>query len=189
MIVLSQRNQHGAVLVIALVMLLIITLLGIGSMREVMLESRITGNLLEQKRLRNTAESALREAERRIVQSSNIDRCDNSNTPCYVADALDYSYDFSGSDVVDYSGLDGDAKLERKARWYIRYITFADSSLGGGTNDGGSGCGALCSFKDAPSGRQFFYEVNAQAYKDGDASDTCTAATLCLTSTTLLIKK
>ncbi|WP_347881194.1 PilX N-terminal domain-containing pilus assembly protein [Pseudomonas sp. GD03985] len=187
---LPQRHQQrGAVLVIALVMLLIITLLGIGSMREVVLEGRITGNLIEQKRLRNAAESALREAERRISLAGDIDHCDYSDSPCYIADALDYSYDFSDSNVVDYSGLDGETTLEREARWYIRYVTFAQSSFGGGTNDDGSGCGALCSVEAAPSGSQFFYEVNAQAYKDGDAGDTCTAATLCLTSTTLLIKK
>lgn len=182
------QRQRGAVLVIALVMLLIITLLGIGSMNEVVLESRITGNLIEQKRLRSAAESALREGERRIAAATAIVDCDEDDTVlCYYGDADDYDYDFSVAE--DYRGFDGNSELERDARWYIRYITFADSSLGGGTNDGGSGCGALCSFKDAPSGRQFFYEVNAQAYKDGDASDTCTAATLCLTSTTLLIKK
>lgn len=184
-----QHRQRGAVLVIALVMLLIITLLGIGSMREVVLESRITGNLIEQKRLRNAAESALREAERRIAQAGEIEHCDYSSSPCYIADALDYDHDFSDARVVDYSGLDGATTLEREARWYIRYVTFAQSSFGGGTNDDGAGCGALCSVEAAPSGSQFFYEVNAQAYKDGDASNTCTAATLCLTSTTLLIKK
>lgn len=181
------QRQRGAVLVIALVMLLIITLLGIGSMNEVVLESRITGNLIEQKRLRSAAESALREGERRIAAATAIDDCDEGGTVlCHYGDADDYDYDFSVAE--DYRGFDGASELERAARWYVRFIGNS-GTRGGGTNEGGSDCGALCSFKDAPPGSRFFYEVNAQAYKDGDEGDTCIAATLCLTSTTLLIKK
>ncbi|WP_279920687.1 pilus assembly PilX family protein [Pseudomonas sediminis] len=181
------QRQRGAVLVIALVMLLIITLLGIGSMNEVVLESRITGNLIEQKRLRSAAESALREGERRIAAATAIDDCDEGGTVlCHYGMAEGYVYNFN--DKEPYKGFDGNSELERDARWYVRFIGDYGPS-GGGTNDGGSGCGALCSLETAPSGRQFFYEVNAQAYKDGDEGDTCIAATLCLTSTTLLIKK
>jgi type IV pilus assembly protein PilX len=181
------QRQRGAVLVIALVMLLIITLLGIGSMNEVVLESRITGNLIEQKRLRSAAESALREGERRIAAATAIDDCDEGGTVlCHYGMAEGYVYNFN--DKEPYKGFDGNSELERDARWYVRFIGDYDPR-GGGTNDGGSDCGALCSLETAPSGRQFFYEVNAQAYKDGDEGDTCIAATLCLTSTTLLIKK
>ncbi|WP_279870722.1 pilus assembly PilX family protein [Ectopseudomonas oleovorans] len=183
-----RQHQHGAVLVIALVMLLIITLLGIGSMREVMLESRITGNLIEQKRLHNAAESAQREAERRIGAAAAIEDClQVSDIPCYLGKAEDYDYDFN--DAEDYKGLSNDTTLEREARWYIRFIGGPFNAGGGGTNDAGNAGGALAGIDTAESGSSFFYEVNAQAYKDGDASDTCTAATLCLTSTTLLIKK
>lgn len=182
-----RQRQRGAVLVIALVMLLIITLLGIGSMNEVVLESRITGNLIEQKRLHSAAESAQREGERRIASTTSIEDCGvDSTVLCYYGKAEDYDYDFSVAE--DYRGFDGNSELERDARWYVRFIGDYDPR-GGGTNDGGSDCGALCSPETAPSGRQFFYEVNAQAYKDGDEGDTCIAATLCLTSTTLLIKK
>lgn len=182
------HRQRGAVLVVALVMLLIITLLGIGSMREVVLESRITGNLIEQKKLHYTAESAQREAERRIANASSIEDCSvNNATPCYIGNADDYDYDFSSA--VTYSGLDGDTTQERDARWYIRFIGGPYTSGGGGSNDDGSSGAALAGPDTAESGSSFFYEVNAQSYKDGDESDTCTSATLCLTSTILLLIK
>ena len=188
MTVFPRHRQHGAVLVIALVMLLIITLLGIGSMREVMLESRITGNLIEQKRLRNAAESAQREAERRIGRAESLEDCSEDNTIfCYYGKADDYVYDFSAKE--EYSGLDDKTTLERDARWYIRFVGGPFSAGGGGTNDAGNAGGALAGIETAESGSSFFYEVNAQSYKDGDEDDTCTAGTLCLTSTTLLIKK
>ncbi|WP_133863245.1 MULTISPECIES: PilX N-terminal domain-containing pilus assembly protein [Pseudomonas] len=62
----SPRNQGGAVLLIALVMLLLLTLLAVTSMRETTLQNRVGGNVSEQKRAYNAAESALREAERRL---------------------------------------------------------------------------------------------------------------------------
>lgn len=45
----SPRAQAGATLLVAIMMLLIITLLALSSMRGVSLESRITGNLKNQK--------------------------------------------------------------------------------------------------------------------------------------------
>jgi type IV pilus assembly protein PilX len=182
-----RRREAGAVLFIALIMLLIITLLGIGSMREVVLESRITGNLIEQKRLQSAAESALREAERRITSASSIVVCSESSTfPCYTATADDEAYDFSST--TTYSGLDGDTTLDRDARWYIRLIggPYTSGSTGASANGASN---ALAGTDTASSGSSFYYEVNAQAYKNGDDSDTCTSTTLCMTSTvTLLIK-
>lgn len=66
MTVLSRKRQSGAVLLIALVMLLVLTLLAISSMRGVTLESRITANRAQDTKLQNVADAALREAEFRF---------------------------------------------------------------------------------------------------------------------------
>ena len=60
------QNQQGAVLVIALVMLLVLTVLAVSNMRGVSLESRITANRVEIGRLDNLASAALREGEFRF---------------------------------------------------------------------------------------------------------------------------
>lgn len=60
-------RQQGAVLVIALVFLLIITSLAVTSMREVALDSRITTNLVDQKQLFNAAEAGLSDAQHRTI--------------------------------------------------------------------------------------------------------------------------
>nr|WP_131175720.1 PilX N-terminal domain-containing pilus assembly protein [Pseudomonas sp. FRB 230] len=180
------HRQSGAVLFVALIMLLIITLLGIGSMREVVLETRITGNLLEQKRLQNAAESALREGERRITTGTNITQCNTKTTtaPCYISEATDLDYSFDKA--LAYSGLDGDTDLEREARWYLRLIggPYTAGSTGASANGASN---ALASPETAQSGSTFYYEVNSQSYQDGNDSDTCTSATLCLTSTVTLL--
>ncbi|MCY1426368.1 hypothetical protein D3C76_1008310 [compost metagenome] len=59
----TRRHQTGASLFIALIILLLITVLALSSIREVTLESRITGNLVDQQRLANAAEAGLRDGE------------------------------------------------------------------------------------------------------------------------------
>ncbi|MBD9415625.1 pilus assembly protein PilX [Pseudomonas sp. PDM16] len=66
MIIAQSSRQRGAVLLVALVMLLVLTLLAVGSMSGVALESRVTGNRVLTVRMQNSAEAALREAEFRI---------------------------------------------------------------------------------------------------------------------------
>ncbi|WP_457980099.1 PilX N-terminal domain-containing pilus assembly protein [Ectopseudomonas composti] len=63
----QRRTQQGVSLLIAMVFLLIITVLAIANMREVSLEARITGNMIEQKQLLNIAEASVRDGERRTV--------------------------------------------------------------------------------------------------------------------------
>lgn len=62
----EKNKQQGAVLVIALVMLLVLTFLATSSMRGVSLDARITANRAETIKLQNMAEAALREGEFRL---------------------------------------------------------------------------------------------------------------------------
>ncbi|MFY1019068.1 pilus assembly PilX family protein [Ectopseudomonas khazarica] len=101
MTVISYQKQRGAVLFIALIMLLVLTLLAISSMRGVTLETRITANRAQEMKLINVADAALREAEFRFYGPSNIPdklepkaaNCSTNNTlnvnginkPCLLA--------------------------------------------------------------------------------------------------------
>ncbi|MFT6463655.1 PilX N-terminal domain-containing pilus assembly protein [Halopseudomonas sp.] len=62
----AHRAQSGAALVLSLVFLLILTTLAVTNMREVALESRTTGNLVNQKGCFNASEAGLRDGEYRI---------------------------------------------------------------------------------------------------------------------------
>jgi type IV pilus assembly protein PilX len=57
------RRQQGAILVIALLFLVLLTIIGISSISSVTLEERMAGNLREQTTAFQAAESALRDAE------------------------------------------------------------------------------------------------------------------------------
>lgn len=58
-----QRRQSGAILVIALMFLVLLTIIGVSSISGVTLEEKMAGNLYQQNIAFQAAESALRDAE------------------------------------------------------------------------------------------------------------------------------
>lgn len=60
---MSFRHEHGAVLLVSLVMLLLLTLIGLAGMRMVQLEERMAGNLRDRQTAFQAAEAALRAGE------------------------------------------------------------------------------------------------------------------------------
>ena len=89
---MSQRirnNESGAVLLIALVMLLVMTVLAVSTMRGVALESRLTGNRAESVKLQNSAEAALREAEYRLYGPAYLrDKLEPTAANCATTNTL-----------------------------------------------------------------------------------------------------
>lgn len=64
---LNVQKQKGAVLIIALVMLLILTVLGVAVMESSVIEERMAGNAIDRNRAFQAAEATLRIAEDRIA--------------------------------------------------------------------------------------------------------------------------
>ncbi|OEC35594.1 type IV pilus assembly protein PilX [Pseudomonas cuatrocienegasensis] len=130
MTAITYQKQRGAVLFIALIMLLVLTLLAINSMRGVTLETRITANRAQETKLINVADAALREAEFRYYGPGNIPdklepkaaNCSTDNTlnvnginkPCLLAiqtsNLLDFVNHPEGASE-DYLGDDSSGGL------------------------------------------------------------------------------
>ena len=66
----SPKQQGGAVLIVALSLLVILTILGISVMESSVIEERMAGNNLDYNLAFQSAESALREGEQWIAQQS-----------------------------------------------------------------------------------------------------------------------
>lgn len=85
----SRKSQSGAVLLVSLVMLLVLTVLAVSSMRGVTLESRITANRAQDVRTQNIADAALREAEFRFYGPGNLaDKLEAKAANCLAANSL-----------------------------------------------------------------------------------------------------
>ena len=66
----SLRRERGAALVVALVFLLVMTVLGVTSMRTTTLQERMAGNLQDKNLAFQAAEAALREGEEFLQQAT-----------------------------------------------------------------------------------------------------------------------
>ncbi|SHL18061.1 PilX N-terminal domain-containing pilus assembly protein [Phytopseudomonas punonensis] len=85
----SRHTQGGAVLMIALVMLLVLTLLAVGSMRATTLESRITANKSHDTQQQSAADASLREAEFRYYGPANLaDKLEGNAANCALTNTL-----------------------------------------------------------------------------------------------------
>ncbi len=82
-------RQRGAVLLVALVLLLVLTLLAVSGVREATLESRITANKAHALQLSNSADAALREAEFRYYNPANLrDKLEPTADNCALTNVL-----------------------------------------------------------------------------------------------------
>ena len=86
---ISRNSQGGAVLLVSLVMLLVLTVLAVSSMRGVTLESRITANRAHDMKTQNIADAALREAEFRFYGPGNLaDKLEAKAANCLATNTL-----------------------------------------------------------------------------------------------------
>lgn len=68
----KMSRQYGAVLVVSLIMLLLLTLIGVTGMQTTSMEEKMAGNTRDRSIAFQAAESALRDAERDITHSRNL---------------------------------------------------------------------------------------------------------------------
>jgi len=148
---LTFKRQQGAVLVIALVMLLVLTVLAVSNMRGVTLETRITANRIETGRLQNLVDAALREGEFRYYGpaylreklESKIGNCkkDNklnrygNNKPCQLNEMTDaelkeffkapLGFFKEDNDYTDkYTNTTGTATLEANSSAIVAWMPY-----------------------------------------------------------------
>jgi len=60
---MNRKSQQGAILIVALVMLLLVTVIGLASIRGTSMQERMAGNLRDQELALQAAEAALRKGE------------------------------------------------------------------------------------------------------------------------------
>ncbi len=145
------RQQHGAVLIISMIILLLLTILGVTSMRTTQLEERMAGNARDRHVAFEAAEAALVSAEtfvQTIVTSAPFDLNGSdglySNDPS-LADITNY-VDWSGGDpsrgFLTASNIGISQGVGTSPKYVIQRILPGTTSGGGNTDPSiGSGYG------------------------------------------------
>lgn len=173
---ITSRKQSGVTLIVAIIFLLIITILGISSMRGVSLESRVTANLKQQKVLTSAAEAGLRMGE--TSDLGDVQRpCDATRIPvaCMpwklkitgsAADAtvipvgsnMDTPARFTAADAANV--IAASTEYNTKIQWYVVKLNIGGLAMGNGALTGKGGVTQ-------------YYEINA-----------CASTVLCTSDTT-----
>jgi type IV pilus assembly protein PilX len=83
----ARNRQRGAVLIVSLLLLLVLTILAIGASQTTRLEERMAGNTRDMDMAFQASEAGLRAAEQYIAKTPSLPTClDPSSASCYVLD-------------------------------------------------------------------------------------------------------
>jgi type IV pilus assembly protein PilX len=82
---LTVGRQHGAALVVSLLLLLVLTILALGASQTTRLEERMAGNMRDIDMAFQGSEAGLRDAEKYIATNPTLPTClDSTSASCYV---------------------------------------------------------------------------------------------------------
>lgn len=128
------RKQNGTVLMISIVVLLILTLLGMSSIRSSTIEEKLVGNMRDKELAFQAAEATLRAAETYI--ESNV-----ISTNSFDTDGTDGLYDnsddriynnitWTDTDSLEYTDFDNTYNVRTPPRFVIQHLV-SSASTGG----------------------------------------------------------
>jgi len=119
----APERQHGAVLIVSLVMLLLLSLIGVAGIQTTEMQDRMAANLLDSDLAFQATEAALREAEESLADdvpvsfpgSNGLYRIGATNRPDWPATPSD-----NGNGVITYG--DNFPGVNAQPRYYIEQI-------------------------------------------------------------------
>jgi type IV pilus assembly protein PilX len=128
-------KQHGAVLLVSLVILLVLTIIGVSAMRNTVLEEKMVSNMRDKSLSFEAAEATLRAAEKYI--KDNV-----VSTNAFDTDGSDGLYDKSNmklwktlnwdaNDSIENSSFDSTYHVANPPRFIIQHIASITSSSNG----------------------------------------------------------
>ena len=166
----SPKQQAGAVLVLSLILLIVLTLIGITAMKTSNFEERMAFNLQDSNLAFQAAESALKEAERTLDAKTSLPHelpcpddggCSSVEVLISSSTSFDDAEDFKLMSYADWTAngqaiansVDGTAA---DARYIIREVRFVPDSLNVGHG--------------VPPGR-YLYEITAVGVGETDRAE------------------
>ena len=125
------QQQHGAVLIVSLIMLLILTIIGVTGMRTTVLEEKMAGNMRDQNLAFQAAEAALRDGEDIVQSLVAISSFDGTSGRLGASDNDPDFFDattWSSTSSIAYSGTLSDVATQ--PRLILKYVGQIESNTG-----------------------------------------------------------
>jgi type IV pilus assembly protein PilX len=166
-------RQQGAVLVVGLIMLLLLTLIGVAGMRDTLLQEKMTGASRDRGMALQAAETALRAAETQLraataltmtnsnglygcaIVGNSLRRTDNATCNNVVTSGTalsetafwQLSSSWSGNKAATYTGMGTADGLNASPQYIIEKLPAAYSKVFGSSNSGVSGGAAVTDYR------------------------------------------
>ncbi|GAA6130996.1 pilus assembly PilX family protein [Halopseudomonas sabulinigri] len=135
-----RSRQSGAALLVALIMLLVVTMIGLASIRSTTLNEKMSSNMYDRSLSYQGAEAALRAGEAAIEADQTLGRdCTNANTNCPSIPTNTFTNNTDGWATVAADYRVNSAKLGSTPQYYIEKMGTV-----GGTDELDIGSSANC---------------------------------------------
>ncbi len=171
---MKPKGQRGVALVIALVLLVVMTLLGLSSMRGTVLQERMSANMYDRSLALQRSEAALRAAEAAITENFDITALDGVDCSVATGVACPLVPD-STFDDDDTNWVDVDADFEMNADKTLGTPQYHVQLLGSGPSATSMGVEANADYgsygNPYPPDNVAFYRVTARNSNPGDAEE------------------
>ena len=127
----THRSQRGAVLIVSLVMLLVITLIAVSSMQDTVLEEKMAGNTKDRNLAFQTTESGIREAENYIESVVSLGAFSGTGGLYGFASAQpDYASSATWSDAANHVVANSDYGSYEAPKYFIKHFTTVKGTEG-----------------------------------------------------------
>jgi type IV pilus assembly protein PilX len=164
-----RNNQRGVALVVALVLLVVATLIGLAGIRGTTLQERMSANMYDRSLAFQRAESALRAAEDAITANWQIEDLDGqdcrpaSGTLCHAVPEADAVW----VEVDDLHNVNTE-RTPGRPEYFIQFMGTgtSENKLDLGANADAAMYGSCC-----PQDNVAFYRVTARSSAPDDAQD------------------
>lgn len=120
----NRYRQNGAVLVVSLILLLVVTMIAVSSMQGTMLEEKMAGNTLDRNLAFQSAESAIREAEIGIEAVASLGNLDGTAGLFGLTDAEpEATYATTWSDANNHVVTNASYGAYQAPQYFIKHFT------------------------------------------------------------------
>ena len=126
----QRKNQRGAVLVISLVILLVITMLAVGGMQNTLLEEKMAGNSSDRNLAFQSTESAVREAEVFVEGIVSLGNFNGGGLIGRTDDEPSYYNSTTWSDAGNHVVAGTDFGSYENPKYYIKHFTTVSGTEG-----------------------------------------------------------
>ena len=127
------EQQHGSVLIISLVIMIVLTILGVSGMQTSLLEEKMAGNLRDSQLAFQAAEATLKQAEQfiddNVVSIANFDDDGSDGLYDKSTERPWENINWDESDSIEFTDFDTSYSINTPPRFIVQHLVSQQSNI------------------------------------------------------------